>query len=266
MAELLLSHFFLYALIAGATLALIAGPLGSFIVWRRMSFFGDTLAHSALLGIAIGLLTDSNPQLSILISSLVLAFLLALLDRRPDLSSDTLLGILAHSALALGVVFLALTNATRINLETYLFGSMLTITTSDLLWIVAIGLLVLVLIVRFWNDLLSITVHAELAEIEGLNVQRLNLLLITLIAMTIAVSMKIVGVLLITSLLIIPPATSRRVSSSPERMAGLASVFGMLAIVLGLLTAFQLDTPVGPTIVVVATAFFAGSYLLPRAT
>lgn len=263
MLELLSADFFLYALCAGLALAIVAGPLGCFIVWRRMSYFGDTLAHSALLGISIGLVTGSNPQLSIIASSLLLAFLLTLLERRPDISSDTLLGILAHSSLAFGVVFLALTDNVRLNIESYLFGALLTITTADLWWIVAITALVFVVLYFSWNDLLAVTAHSELAEIEGINVRRTNLILVALIALTIAVSMKIVGVLLITSLLIIPPATSRRIANSPEKMAFLASSLGAAAIVLGLITAFNLDTPVGPTIVVMATAFFALSFLFP---
>ena len=266
MLELLTSDFFIYALVAGVCLAAISGPLGCFIVWRRMSYFGDTLAHSALLGVALGLLTGSSLQLSIIISSLLLAVLLSLLERRPDLATDTLLGILAHSALAIGVVVLALTQSVRINLEAYLFGSLLTITISDLLWIVAISITVLLVLLRIWNSLLSATVHAEIAQIEGLNVKRLNMLLVVMIALTIAVSMKVVGVLLITSLLIIPPATARRLSRNPEQMAILAAALGVVAVVTGLGAAFWLDTPAGPTIVVLATAFFAGSYFARSAS
>lgn len=266
MLQLLSTDFFLYAAIAGVSLAIIAGPLGSFIVWRRMSYFGDTLAHAALLGIAIGLVSGSSIQLSIILSSVVLGLLLALLDKKTDLSSDAILGILAHSALAFGVVFLALTDSVRVDLESYLFGSMLTITTTDLIWIVGIGVVVLASVIYFWNDLLSVSVHRELAEIDGANVDRLNLLLIMLIALTIAVSMKIVGVLLITSLLIIPPATSRAFAKTPEKMAFFASFLGVLAIIGGLLLAFQLDTPVGPTVVVIATIIFAGSQFLQPKT
>lgn len=265
MLELLTSDFFIYALVAGACLATISGPLGCFIVWRRMSYFGDTLAHSALLGVALGLLTGSSLQLSIIVSSLLLAVLLSLLERRPDLATDTLLGILAHSALAIGVVVLALTQNVRINLEAYLFGSLLTITISDLLWIVAISIAVIVVLLSSWNSLLSATVHAEIAQIEGLNVKRLNMLLVVMIALTIAVSMKVVGVLLITSLLIIPPAAARRLSRNPEQMAMMAAVLGVLAVIAGLGAAFWLDTPAGPTIVVLATAFFAGSYFVGSA-
>ena len=254
--QLFQAEFFYFALLAGIGLALVAGPLGSFIVWRRMSYFGDTLAHSALLGIAIGLITDSNPQISIVISCMLLAFLLTLLDKRPTLSSDTLLGILAHSSLAIGVLVLALSRSQQVNLEAYLFGELLTVARRDLFWILAVVGAVAALLYKYWNDLLSITVHAELAEIEGLNVQRLNLLLVMLLALTIAISMKIVGVLLITSLLIIPPAAARQLAKTPEKMALFASGIGVLSVVAGVLFAFYLDTPVGPTIVVIAALVF----------
>ncbi len=261
--QLVTTDFVLFALVAGVSLALVAGPLGSFVVWRRMSYFGDTLAHSALLGIAIGLITNSNPQLSIIISSLIFAVVLSLLDRKPSISTDTLLGILAHSTLAIGIVVLALTDSVRVNLEAYLFGALLTINSSDLIWVVTIVALVAIVLYLFWNDLLSITVHKELAQIEGTNVRRLDLLIVLLIALTIAVSMKIVGVLLITSLLIIPPAAARRFAQTPERMAIMASAIGAGSIIVGLFGAFYFDTPVGPTIVVVATTIFLASHFSP---
>lgn len=257
------TDFVLYALTAGFSLALVAGPLGSFIVWRRMSYFGDTLAHSALLGIALGLLTDSNPQLSIMVSCLLFAFLLTLLDRRPSISTDTLLGILAHSSLALGIVVLALADTVRVDLESYLFGALLTIGNADLAWVLVVVSLVSVALYKYWNDFVSITVHSEIAEIEGLNVNRLNLMLVLLIALTIAVSMKIVGVLLITSLLIIPPAAARSMATTPEQMAAKASIVGCISVMLGLVSAFYFDVPVGPSIVVVATLIFLIFYFYP---
>ncbi|MDG1027284.1 MAG: iron chelate uptake ABC transporter family permease subunit [Gammaproteobacteria bacterium] len=257
------TDFVLYALAAGISLSLVAGPLGSFIVWRRMSYFGDTLAHSALLGIALGLITDSNPQLSIIICCLLFAFILTLLDRRPLLSTDALLGILAHSSLALGIVVLALADSVRVDLEAYLFGALLTIGNADLIWILLVSTVVAIVLYLFWNDFLSITIHAEIAEIEGANVKRLNLILVFLIAFTIAVSMKIVGVLLITSLLIIPPAAARSLASTPEQMAVKASLVGSISVVLGLISAFYFDVPVGPSIVVVATLIFLLFYFYP---
>ena len=257
------TDFVLYALAAGISLSLVAGPLGSFIVWRRMSYFGDTLAHSALLGIALSLITDSNPQLSIIICCLLFAFILTLLDRRPLLSTDALLGILAHSSLALGIVVLALADSVRVDLEAYLFGALLTIGNADLIWILLVSTVVAIVLYWFWNDFVSITIHAEIAEIEGANVKRLNLILVFLIAFTIAVSMKIVGVLLITSLLIIPPAAARSLASTPEQMAVKASLVGSISVVLGLISAFYFDVPVGPSIVVVATLIFLLFYFYP---
>ena len=226
-----------------------------------MSFFVDTRAHSALLGIALGLATNSDPQLSIVISGLLIAFLLGILEKNSLVSTDTLLSILAHSTLTIGVIFLALTDSIRVNIEAYLFGDMLTISRSNLLWIAGISLAIGVTLYRFWNDFLSITVQAELAEIEGVNVKRMCLLLIILTELIISVALKIVGVLLITSLLIIPPATARRFAETPEKMSFIAIITGILVVIAGLVWAFELDTPVGPTIVICATYLFALSYL-----
>ncbi|MEQ8952871.1 MAG: metal ABC transporter permease [Gammaproteobacteria bacterium] len=263
MIELISTDFVLMALAAGLALAVVAGPLGSFLVWRRMSYFGDTLAHATLLGIAVGLLTGSNPQLSIILCSLVFAGLLVLLEKKPGIASDALLGIIAHSTLALGIILLALTDAVRIDLEAYLFGALLTIGPADLLWVVLVAAVVAIVLFKFWNSFVSFTVHPELAAIEGENVDRLYLLLVLLIALTIAVSMKIIGVLLITSLLIIPPAAARRLARTPEQMALGASALGAISVVAGLIGAFYLDTPVGPTIVVMATILFVAIHFAP---
>jgi len=261
--QLLTTDFFLYALMAGLAIAVIAGPLGSFIVWRRMSYFGDTLAHSALLGIALGLIMDINLQLSIIVSSMLFALILLFLSRDKSMSTDTLLGILAHSTLAIGVVVLALSGSIRVNLEAYLFGELLTISTLDLLWILLTSAIVALLLFKFWKQLLSTTIHQELAEVEGLAVKRLNLMLVLMIAVTIAVAMKIVGVLLITSLLIIPPAAARQLSKTPEQMAIKASIIAAISVISGLFVAFYLDTPVGPSIVVLATLIFLVLFFLP---
>ncbi len=248
--------FVVYALVAGLSLALVAGPLGSFVVWRRMSYFGDTLAHSALLGIAIGLLAGANLQLSIIIVCIIAALILVSMSRQDTVATDTLLGIIAHSALAIGVVLLALSGSTQISLEAYLFGELLTISTPDLLLIVLVSMAVLLTLGIFWNRFLSFTVHEELAGIEGVPVQKLRYLLVILMAVTTAAALKIVGVLLITSLLIIPPAAARQLARGPEQMAILASIIGCLSVFVGLFAAFQIDTPVGPSIVVAATLVF----------
>lgn len=255
--------FIVRALIAGLCIAAVAGPLGSFVVWRRMSYFGDTLAHSALLGIALGILMDINMQIAVVASSLLFAGLLIILQRRKTLSTDTLLGILAHATLAFGLLILSLSQLVQINLMGYLFGDLLTIALVDLYWIAGCSALLGILLYLFWNPLLSITVHEDIAQVEGVAVNRLHVLMVMMVALLIAVSMKIVGVLLITSLLIIPPAAARRLARSPEQMALGASIIGCLSVCSGLLLSFMLDTPAGPSIVASGCVFFLLIYLMP---
>ncbi len=256
--------FLLHALLAGLALALVAGPLGSFVVWRRMAYFGDTLSHAALFGVAIGLLLDISPTLAVTVGCLLLALLLVTLQQRQPLASDTLLGILAHSTLSLGLVTLSFMPEVRIDLMSYLFGDLLAVSREDLYWIVAGSALVLLILVPLWRPLLAITVHEELARVEGLPVAAIRLALMLLIALVIAVAMKIVGVLLITSLLIIPAAAAQRHARTPEQMAIGASLLGMLAVAAGLSLSWFQDTPAGPSIVVSAAAIFLAGFALPR--
>ena len=258
--------FLLNALLAGLALALVAGPLGSFVVWRRMAYFGDTLAHAALLGVAVGLLLDVSPTLAVTVGCVLLAVLLVTLQQRQPLAADTLLGILAPSTLSLGLVVLSFNREVRIDLLGYLFGDLLAVGPSDLLWIVAGSALVLACLLALRRQLLAVTVHEELAQVEGLPVAGLRLALVLLIALVIAVAMKIVGVLLITSLLIIPAAAAQRHSRTPEQMAIGASLLGMLAVGGGLSLSWFEDTPAGPSIVVCAASLFLLSLALPRRT
>lgn len=250
-----MTDFLWRAGLAGLLLAAVTGPLGCFIVWRRMAYFGDTLAHAALLGVSLGLLLDINPQLGVVALCGVLAFLLLVMEKRGGLASDTILGILAHSALALGLVALSFTDA-RIDLLAYLFGDLLSVSSGEVL-AMAIGCgVVLTLLLVYWNRLLALTLHEELAAVEGLPVTRLRLLLLLVMALVVAVAMKVVGILLITSLLIIPAAAARRLATSPEQMALGATLLGALAVVAGISASWWLDTPTGPSIVVAAALSF----------
>ncbi|PSJ39231.1 zinc ABC transporter permease [Zobellella taiwanensis] len=256
--------FLLYALLAGLGIAVLAGPLGSFVVWRRMAYFGDTLAHSSLLGVALGLLLHIDLTLAVLVACLVLGILLAALQRASWLATDTLLGILAHTALSLGLVALAFMDNVRVDLMAYLFGDLLAIQPVDLYWIYGGGVVLLLILRRFWSQLLSITVSEELARVEGVRVEPLKLLLLLMISVLIAVAMKFVGALIITSLLIIPAATARRFSRTPEQMAGYAAGLGVLSVLGGLQLSVSYDTPSGPSVVVVAAGLFLLSQLLPK--
>ncbi|KEA62461.1 Zinc ABC transporter, inner membrane permease protein ZnuB [Marinobacterium lacunae] len=259
-----MAEFLLLALAGGVGIAAIAGPLGAFVVWRRMAYFGDTLAHSALLGIALGFLFDINLNLAVVACCVLLALLLVSLQRQHIVATDTLLGIMAHSSLSLGLVAVALLDNIRIDLIEYLFGDLLAIAPEDLYWIYGGGALVMLLLWRFWDQLLAITINEELASVEGVNVLRVRLALMLLIATVIAVAMKLVGILLITSLLIIPAAAARRLASTPEQMAIYASVLGVLAVVGGITASWFWDTPAGPSVVVAALAEFLLLYAAPR--
>ncbi|WP_113371383.1 iron chelate uptake ABC transporter family permease subunit [Rhizobium sp. SYY.PMSO] len=253
--------FFLRAVVAGVGLALTTGPLGCFIIWRRMAYFGDTISHSALLGVALSLLFQLNLTLSVFAVAALVSILLLFLQRRQALSADALLGILSHATLAIGLVIVAFMSWVRIDLIAFLFGDILAVSQSDIAVIWGGGIFVLVAIALLWRPLLASTVNPELAEAEGLRPERARLLFMLLMAVVIAIAMKIVGILLITALLIIPAATARRFAATPETMAIFASLLGAVAVVGGLFGSLRYDTPSGPSIVVAALVLFIISLL-----
>lgn len=252
------------SLLGGIGVALVAGPLGSFLVWRRMAYFGDTLSHSALLGVALGYALELNINITVIVVCISMALGLVALQQQRYIANDTLLGILAHSSLALGLVVVSLLNDSRLNLSSFLFGDLLSVTTEDLITIYAGSISVLITLVLLWRPLLAITIHEELAEVEGVKVFWVRLALMVIIALVIATAMKIVGILLITALMLIPAASARRWASSPESMAVLASILGMIAVCGGLVMAYNFDTALGPTIVVCCTLLFLLCYLWPK--
>jgi zinc transport system permease protein len=255
--------FLLRALLAGVGVALVAGPLGAFVVWRRMAYFGDTLAHAAVLGIGLGLALGTSPDFSVALLCLGLALALAALERSRRLATDTLLGILAHLSLALGVIVIALQETVRVDLMGFLFGDILAVGNTDLVTIWSATAVASALLLVIWRPLLAVTVHEELARVEGVPVARVRLLFMLLMAGVVAMAMKVVGALLITSLLIVPAAAARRVSKSPEQMAILAGMLGCLSVAGGLFASLRWNTPAGPSIVVAAGSLFGCSLLLP---
>ena len=260
----MLEAFVLRALAGGIGIALVAGPLGCFVVWRRMAYFGASIAHGALLGVALGLLLELNLNVGVIVVCLALAGLLVLLDRRRVLATDTLLGILAHAALAAGLLALAFLEGQRVDLLAYLFGDVLSITPNDLIWIFGGGAAVLVVLALIWRDLLAATVSEELARAEGRAVERNRMLLMLLVALVIAIAMKIVGVLLIVSMMIIPPAAARPISRTPEAMALNAAIVGVVSVIAGIGASVYWDAPAGPAIVAAAAIIFALSLPVGR--
>lgn len=252
----MLDDFFVRAIVAGVGVALVAGPLGCFIVWRRLAYFGDTLSHSALLGVALALILQVNITAAVFAVSAAVALSLLTLQRRANLSSDSLLGLLAHASLALGLLALAFLSSVRVDLMGFLFGDILAVSVADLAVIYLGGAAVMLVLVFVWRPLFAATVNYELAEAEGLRPDRANVIFMLLMATVIAISMKIVGVLLITALLIIPAATARRMARGPEAMAVIASATGVVAVVVGLFGSLEWDTPSGPSVVVAALFLF----------
>ena len=253
---MMLDDFFTRALIAGIGIAAITGPLGCFVVWRRMAYFGDTMAHSGLLGVAFALIVDFNVTLGVFAIAAVTAFLMLALERVENLSTDSILGILSHSALAAGLVLIAVMNLTGIDLHALLFGDILAVSKAEILIIYLGGAVVLSVLAAIWRPLLAATVSNEIAEAENRNPARHRMILMLIMALVIALAMKVVGVILLTSLLIIPAATARRFSRTPETMALIAAGGGMAAVAGGLFGSLWLDTPSGPSVVLIAGALF----------
>ena len=248
--------FFIRALIAGIGIAIIAGPLGCLVIWRRLSYFGDTLSHSALLGVTLAYAFSTNITLSVFIISSVVAILLINLQKRTKLAGDSLLGLLAHSTLAIGLVLIGFLSSIRFDLMGLLFGDILAVTTEDIALVWIGGIIILGILYFIWKSLFSATVNYDLAAAEGMRPEISNLIFTLLLAAVIALSIKMIGALLITGLLLIPAAIARNLSNSPKQMIIIAILAGIASVVLGLFTSLELNTSSGPSIVVVSLALF----------
>lgn len=257
----MLDDFFMRALVAGIGVALVAGPLGCFVIWRRLSYFGDTLSHAALLGVSLGLLFELNLTLTVFAVSAVISLLLLYLKSRTSLPSDALLGLLAHSVLAIGIVVLGFMSWVRVDLLSLLFGDILAVSVADIGLIWGGGALVTGLLIFIWRPLFADTVSAELASAEGLKPKMVRIYFTLLLALVISISIKVVGVLLITGLLLLPAAAARNISGGPVQMAILSAFLGCAAVGLGLYSSLSFNTPSGPSIIVSALVIFIATLL-----
>jgi zinc transport system permease protein len=253
----IMDSFLVNAFLAGIGVAAMTGPLGVFVVWRRMAYFGDAVSHAALLGIALGTLAGFDLTIGVIASCVAIASMLVALRGQRRLADDTILGVLAHSALAFGLIALAQLETTRIDIVSYLFGDVLAVSTRDVYWIGGACVVVLAILLRIWRPLIAVTVHEDLARVEGVPVARMQIAFMLLIAVITALAMKVVGMLLVTSLLIIPAAAARRFAKTPESMALSAGAIGIASVVLGLAGSLAWDLPSGPAIVASAVAIFA---------
>ena len=248
--------FFIRALVAGLGVALVTGPLGCFIIWRRLSFFGDTLAHSALLGVTLAFSFDINIAFSVFIISSAIALILLKLQKTTNLPGDALLGLLAHSSLAVGLVVIGFLSFIRFDIMGLLFGDILAVTENDLIIIWVGGAIILFVLKLIWKPLFASTVNYELAEAEGMRPERVNAIFTILMAAIIAISIKMVGLLLITGMLIIPAAMARNISNNPKQMVLFSIIGGLLSVVMGLFGSLEINTPSGPSIITAGLILF----------
>ena len=257
----MLDDFFIRAIIAGIGIAIVTGSLGCFIVWRRLSFFGDTLAHSALLGVTLAVTIDINIAFSVFVTSSAVALILIKLQKKTNLPGDALLGLLAHSSLAVGLVVIGFLTFIRFDIMGLLFGDILAVTKKDIAVIWIGGALILLVLKLIWKPLFASTVNYELAEAEGLNPDRAKAIFTILMAAVIAISIKMVGLLLITGMLIIPAAMARNISDSPQKMVLFSIIGGLLSVLLGLFSSLEFNTSSGPSIIMAALVLFILSLL-----
>ena len=258
--------FFIRALFAGIGVAFVTGPLGCFVVWRRLSYFGDTLSHSALLGVTMAYSFQFNIPFSVFIISALIALILIQLQKKTNLPGDALLGLLAHSSLAVGLVVIGFLSFIRFDIMGLLFGDILAVTVDDLLIIWIGGAIILVVLKLIWKPLFASTVNYELAEAEGLKPDRAKAIFTILMAAVIAISIKMVGLLLITGMLIIPAAMARNVSTSPLQMVFYSIIGGLLSVILGLYSSLEFNTSSGPSIIVASLFLFILSLLKIKQT
>lgn len=245
----MLDDFFIRAILASIGISVLAGPVGCFVVWQRLSYFGDTMAHSALLGVALSFLFNIDLTVSVFITAILLAVALIILQNYEKISNDSMLGILAHSTLALGLLIVGFMTWVRVDLMSYLFGDILASSKKDVFIIWGGCIIILSIMIKIWRPLLAFTLNEELAIAEIPMAKYIKFIFMMLLALLIAIAMKLIGVLLITALLIIPAATAQRFSPSPEFMAITSSLIGTIASISGLECSYYYDTRCGATIV-----------------
>lgn len=248
----MIDSFIIHAWLAGIGISLMSAPIGCFIAWQRLVYFGDTVAHAALLGVVLALVFSTSPLVGIIFMAVLIALLVSSLSDDFLLPSDTLLGILAHASLAAGLVILSQSPSITLDVNGLLFGDILAVSQRDLLIIFAVAAVSIAILILRWKALMRFVLHADIAQVEGVNTRRQRLLLMLMIALIVAVSIKLVGILLITSLLILPAASARLLAKSPSQMTILATIISMCAVTMGLAASLHFDTPTGPSIILSA--------------
>jgi ABC-type Mn2+/Zn2+ transport system permease subunit len=253
------------ALVAALILSPLCALLGVFMTARRMSFFSDTVAHGALAGIALGFLWGAtDPTLSMLIFSLGIAGAILWLKDNTDLLTDTIMALLMSGSVSLGIIILSMLKGYRGEIHRLLFGDILAINETQLI-MAAVLLVVEGGAFFYWiNPLALITAHEEMAHVCGIRVKTMNFIFVLMLTVTVAVSIRLIGILLVTSLLVIPSASARNVSRNLRQQIILSALFGLIGGATGTMMSYQLDIPCGPTIVMAGIILFILSLIIGR--
>lgn len=259
--ELFQYPFLQRALIVGVLIGVCSAVLGVFVTLRRMSFFSDAISHSALVGIALGLLLHINPFLAAVAFSLLMAVSMGWVTERSQLSSDTVIGVFFSASVALGILIIGALHGYRADLFAYLFGDILAVDLTDV-WM-AVGLTIVVLIVMFWKgkNWIRLSLNQDMAKVDGLRVRVYEYVFLLTMALTVAVALKVIGIILVSALIIIPAAAAKSLAHNFRGLMAWSIAIGVSSAVVGLFLSFQFDSSSGPTIVLVATAFFLLSFI-----
>ena len=263
-SEFIAYPFIQRALIASILVGLICPFVGNFVVLRKMSFFSDAISHSAFAGIAVGALLGIDLSLSSIVMAVIISFIITFLSEKTSLSHDTVIGIAFSGVIAMGMLIMGMMKGYRADLFSYLFGDILAVTKADLFIILLVGILAVVTMLVFFKSFLQITFNRELAQVEGINVRFFEYLLFFIIAIVVTVSLKIIGIILVTSLIIVPAAAAKNIASNMKQLFSYSSLFGVISGILGLAGSIYLDTASGPTIVLVSIGIFILTMLKSR--
>jgi zinc transport system permease protein len=248
-----LDDFLVRAVIAGLIMVAIAAPMGCLMVWQRLAFLSDTLGHAAVMGVGLGLLLQVQPIFGVLAVALLIVFSLSRVTSFNTALSEATLAIISHTGLAGGIILVGLMPAPAVNLEAILFGDLLATTVTDLAVLLTTTVLLLLLLLHHWRAFVAVSVSREMAQAEGIEVRKVQFLMYIMIALLVAVMMKVMGVLLIAAMLVIPTSSARLLSRSPEQMVLISALYGLFALAGGITGSFHFDWQTGPAIVVSAT-------------
>lgn len=254
--EIFKQDFMIKALITGIFIAISCSLLGVFLVLKNMSLIGDGLAHVSFAAIAIGLLVSDKPIIISIPIVIVASFLVLLLKEKAKIDADATIGLLSSFSIAIGVIIASVAKGFNIDLFSYLFGSILFISPSEMILSGILAIILIVLVLLFYNDLFSITFDENFAKISGIKVRRVNYLLSVLISVTIVLGIRIVGTMLISSLIVFPSVSALQISKGFKRTLMFSVLFSMIAVVLGIIFSYILNVPTGALIVVVNAIIF----------